>query len=161
MKKIILIFFGLILINCSSESENGNSTNNNGFTVNDVFYPTPVFTFGAITERPDRGFDIYEFYFTDNNGSTIHIDINSPNLDNLEEMTYPILNEDGRLPGISLLRKNGVYYPNKDEDYYYSASTNYNNGFIKVYRENGKLVFEYEFNYYDNSKSIRGYAKQP
>lgn len=160
---ILLSLFGLLIASCSSDNEgnSSNPANNNGFRVNNVFYPTPDFIVGPITERPDRGFDIYEFYFKNGSQSYIHLDINSPNLSELESMTYPILNVDGREPGISLLRKNGFGFQGINEDYYYNASTNFNDGFIKVSKENGKLIFEYEFNYNDGTKSIRGYAKQP
>ncbi|HQX04256.1 MAG TPA: hypothetical protein PKZ44_09075 [Flavobacterium sp.] len=165
MKKItiILSLISFFTYSCSSDNDNdtSNNLNNNGFTVDNIFYSTPEFIIGPVNEKPDRGFDIYEFYFKNGNNSFIHLDLNSPDLNKLKEMTYQIINEDGRLPGVSLLSKNGTDYPGKDEDYYYNASTNYKDGYIKVSKEGDKFVFEYEFNYYDSTKNIKGYAKQP
>lgn len=160
MKNFFFLLIGIILTNCSSDSDNINSTNNNGFIVNNIFYSTPNFIIGPITERPHRGFDIYEFYFRNNNGDYVHLDINSPNLNELELMTYQITQGGTRYPGKSDLGKNGTSYPGWDE-WYYSSAGHFVDGFIKISKENGKLIFEYEFNYGDETKSIKGYAKQP
>lgn len=164
MKKItfLLSLLSLFVFSCSSNDENSSSdtVNNNAFTVNNVVYSTPEFIIGSVTENPDRGFDIYEFYFRNDNGNYIHLDVNSPNLEELELMTYPITQGGTRYPGKSDLGKNGYGFPEWDE-WYYSSSGHFSNGFIKISKENGKLVFEYEFNYNDTTKSIKGYAKQP
>lgn len=164
MRNFILLFclLNLFFTSCSSDSENNSSqnTNNNGFTVNNVFHSTPNFIVGPVTEKPQNGYDIYEFYFRNSNGNYVHIDVNSPNLNELELMTYQITQGGTRYPGKSDLGKNGYNFPEWNE-WYYSTAGHFSNGFIKISKENGKLVFEYEFNYNDETKSIRGYAKQP
>ena len=162
MREILILLSLVTIIGCSSDdsSNNGRNLNNNGFYVNSVFYPTPEFEIGPIVENTDRGFDIYEFFFKKGSENLVHLDLNSPNLNELEEMTYPVINEDARDPGISLLRKNGFDFPAKDVEYYQNASENYKDGFIKVTRKKGKLFFEYEFNYFDDTKSISGSAAE-
>jgi len=162
MNKIfsLLLITNLFLWSCTSDDSENIIDNNNGFTVNNTFYSTPQFIVGSVTERPDRGYDIYEFSFRNSNGNYVHIDVNSPNLDELELMTYEITRGGTRYPGKSDLGKNGYDFPEWDE-WYYSTAGHFSDGFIKISRENGKLVFEYEFNYNDDTKSIKGYAKQP